>query len=215
MKVRDIMTSEVVTVHPGATLKQAAQLLVEHRIAGLPVVDAEGRLLGVLSESDFLFKEQGDPEARPSPPSGAPPVADRRRLEAHVVGEAMTAPPRTIGPEKPVAAAARLMLGEGVNRLPVVEDGRLVGIVTRGDLVRAFSRTDAEIAHEIREDIIVRSMRLDSHSVAVEVADGEVTLTGTVDTRADAAALPALVGMVPGVVGVHDRLSWSDDDPEC
>ena len=107
------------------------------------------------------------------------------------------------------------MIERGVNRLPVVEDGKLVGIVTRADLVRAFVRSDAEIAREIREDVVVLRLQLDEHSVQVEVDNGEVTLTGIVDSRADTQSLEALVSKVPGVVGVHSKLARTDKDGEC
>jgi CBS domain-containing protein len=217
MKVDDVMTREVVAVAPGASLKEAAHLLVAHRISGLPVVDRDGRVIGVVSERDLLFKERGElgaDEALPEP-LAAVAAANRRKLEAHVVGEVMTTPAWTIEPQRTVAAAAKLLLDADVHRLPVVAGGRLVGVVSRADLVRAFTRSDAEIAREIREDVLVRTMRIDEGCVAVEVADGEVTLTGTVETHADAAVLPTLVAKVPGVVDVRARLHWSDVDPEC
>jgi CBS domain-containing protein len=204
MRVEDVMTREVITVPPGASLKEAARLLVERHISGLPVVDDQDHVLGILSETDVLRKE-----------AGVLPEFDRSKLEAHVVGEAMTAPALTIDAERPVSHAAKLMVENGVNRLPVVVDGRLVGVVTRADLVRAFVRTDAEIAQEIREDVVVRGLWLDKHSVQVKVDDGEVTLGGRVDSRTDADLLQALVGRVAGVVGVRSRLAWADDDLEC
>lgn len=216
MKVRDVMTRDVVAAPVGATLKHAARLLVDHRISGLPVVDGEGRVLGILSERDLLFKEGGwlGGGATEGPRRGPVAIGERRRVDAHLVGEAMTTPPTTIAPDRPVAAAARLMLEQDVNRLPVVEDDRLVGILTRADLVRVFSRPDAEIAREIVDEIVVGVLRLDAKAVGVEVADGEVTLTGTVASRADAARLPALVAKVPGVVDVQTLVRSWDDDPE-
>jgi CBS domain-containing protein len=217
MKVEDIMSREVVTVPPGASLKEAAHLLVEHRISGMPVVDNQDHVLGVFSEADVLPKEAA--ELQPRRPlawlAGQLEPVDRSKLEAYLVGEAMTAPALTIEARQPVSRAAKLMIEKGVNRLPVVDDGKLVGIVTRADLVRAFVRTDAEIAQEIREDVVVRGLWLDKHSVQVEVDDGEVTLAGRLDNRADAEVLRALVGRVPGVVGVHSKLAWTDDDTEC
>jgi signal-transduction protein with cAMP-binding, CBS, and nucleotidyltransferase domain len=195
MNVDDVMTRDVVTVLPGATLKEAARLLVEHRISGLPVTDRDGGVLGVVSEADVLSKEQGG--------------------SARLVGDAMTAPARTIVGSRSVTEAARLMTEEAINRLPVVEEGRLVGIVTRADLVRAFVRSDAELAGEIRDGVVARAMRLDRNSVQVEVADGEVTLTGRVGDSADAELLQGLAGRVPGVVAVRSRLTWSDSDVEC
>ena len=104
------------------------------------------------------------------------------------------------------------MIDESVNRLPVMEAGKLVGIVTRADLVRAFARSDAEIAHEIREDIIKRTMWLEAGTIGVEVEDGEVHLTGKVECRGDAELLPVLAGITLGVVDVRSQLTWQDDD---
>jgi CBS domain-containing protein len=216
MKVGDVMSREVVTVPPGASLKEAARLLVEHRISGVPVVDNQNHVVGVVSEADVLAKEVAGPEPRRLLAwlTGQLEV-DRSKLEARLVGEAMTSPALTIERNRPVGAAAKLMVEKGVNRLPVVDDGKLVGIVTRANLVRAFVRTDAEIAQEIREDVVVRGLWLDKHSVQVEVEDGEVTLAGRLDNRADAELLEALVSRVPGVVGVHSKLAWTNSDTEC
>jgi CBS domain-containing protein len=214
MKVGDVMTREVVSVQPGASLKQAARLLVEHRISGLPVVDDENRVLGVFSEADVLPKETGVALA-PEPLSwlaGLDIEADRSKLDAHVVGEAMTSPALTVESDAPVSRAARLMGERGINRLPVVEGGKLVGIVTRADLVRAFVRSDAEIAREIREELVVEGFGLEEHSVEVEVEDGEVTLGGRLERRADAELLEAQVRAVPGVIDVRSELSWPGRD---
>ena len=216
MKVEDVMTREVVSVPPGASLKEAARLLVEHRISGLPVVDNQNHVLGVVSEADVISKETtGLPLRRPLTWLTGQREVDRSKLEVHLAGEAMTTPALTIEPSRPVGAAAKLMVEASVNRLPVVEGGKLVGIVTRADLVRAFVRSDADIAQEIRDDVVVREVWLDKHSVQVEVEDGEVTLAGTLDNRADAEVLEALVRRVPGVVGVDSKLTWRDDDTEC
>jgi CBS domain-containing protein len=191
------------TVLPGASLKQAAQLLVEHRISGLPVVDDHGHVLGVVSEADVLPKEAGELPGQPLAwLVGFDVEADRSKLEARLVGEAMSSPALTIEGDRPVGRAARLMIEKDVNRLPVVEGEELVGIVTRADLIRAFVRSDAEIAAEIRDDVIVGDLGLDKRSVQVEIEDGEVTLA-TIGQTVDAHALEALVSRVPGVVAVH------------
>lgn len=208
MNVTDVMTHDVVTVEPGASLKEAARLLAANRVSGLPVVTSEGAVLGIVSEADVLAKE--------SDVAGNAPRAEGHDLhDARVVGEAMTAPALTIEPSRRVAAAAKMMVEHSVNRLPVVENGKLVGIVTRADLVRAFVRTDAEIATEIREDVVEHSLRLDPDEVQVEVNDGEVTFRGRVDNRADAELLPKVAGRVPGVVTVHSQLTWTSDELEC
>jgi CBS domain-containing protein len=135
------------------------------------------------------------------------------KLEARLVGEAMTSPAVTIGPERPITAAASLMLDHAVNRLPVVDpDGRLLGIVTRADLVRAFARADAEVAQDIRTDVVQHAMWLGPEVVEVQVDDGEVTLRGHIEEQRDAELLPRLAMRVPGVVGVHSELTWSDEE---
>jgi CBS domain-containing protein len=208
MKIADVMTRDIITVDPGASLKEAACLLTVNRVSGLPVVTSDGVLLGILSEADVLAKES-------EVAGNAPRAEGRGLLDAHVVGEAMTVPALTIESSRGVAVAAKMMIDHRVNRLPVVQDGKLIGIVTRADLVRAFIRTDAEIATEIREDVVERSLRLDPHEVQVEVNDGEVMLRGRVDSRADADLLPALAGRVPGVVTVQSEVGWYSDDLEC
>jgi CBS domain-containing protein len=104
------------------------------------------------------------------------------------------------------------MLDNRVNRLPVVSDGKLVGIVTRADLVRAFARTDAEVQQEIREDVLGRQMLLDDHAVDVEVDAGDVVLSGAMGRRTQVELMPRLVARVAGVVGIENKLSWREDD---
>ena len=169
MKVKDAMTADVVTVQPGTSLKDAARTLVERRVSGLPVVDAVGELVGIISEGDILFRERGVVENIGGPLAwliSPRQFQDLEKLDARVVGEAMTTPAITIGPERPVTAAAALMIDRGVNRLPVVDQrGALVGIVTRADLVRAFARTDAEVAQDIQKDVVQHTMWLQEGSV--------------------------------------------------
>jgi CBS domain-containing protein len=215
MRVRDLMTTNVLTVRSSTQLKDAAALLAEHRISGLPVVDDEGHVLGVLSEGDILYKETG---AKDKPGLfdrllSAPPIGLDLKLAARTVGEAMSAPALTIGPRRPVTEAATAMIDEGVNRLPVVDDEeRLIGIITRADLVRAFVRSDAEIRHEIIEDVMRRTLWLEPDAINVEVTGGEVRLSGEVETRTDAELIPTFVQRVPGVVSVLSKLRWRDEN---
>lgn len=215
MRVKDLMTTDVLTVRPGTQLKDAARLLAEHRISGLPVVDEDGRVLGVLSEGDILYKEagtSGKPGLFERLLSG-PPADFELKLAARTVGEAMSAPAVTIGPTRPVTVAATTMIDEAVNRLPVVDDdNRLVGIVTRADLVRAFVRSDAEIEREIREDVIRRVLWLEPDMLRIEVVGGEVRLSGELETRTDAEMLPTFVQRVPGVVAVLSKLRWREEN---
>lgn len=215
MNVRDVMTTSVVTVEPETPLKEVAELLVERRITGVPVVSGDGEILGVVSEGDILFKERGPTERKGVlgwllDPYG---TEGRLKLDARTAAEAMSAPAKTIPSWWSIAAAASLMLEAQVNRLPVVDnDGALLGIVTRGDLVRAFVRSDEEIAREIREDVLRRTFWLDTtEAVTVDVEGGKVTLTGMVDTRTDAELVPAVVRRVPGVVEVETSITWRGD----
>jgi len=208
MKVCDLMTSEVVTVTPTTSLRDAAVLLTEKGISGMPVVNDANEVVGVLSEADIVVKAGG--EVARNRLLGWLLEADfglEDKIRAETVGDAMTAPPVDISPKRPVHEAARLMVSENVNRLPVVERGKLVGIVTRADIVRAFTRSDAELVDEIRGDILRRTFWLEPGSVAVDVVDGHVTLRGEVETEADQELLPHFVARVPGVISVDADLS--------
>jgi len=215
MNVRELMTAEVLTVSPETPLKDVAAILAEHGISGLPVCDAEGRVLGVVSEGDILFKAQGQRERH----GGAlawlvdgSRLQDTAKQDARTAGEAMTSPPITITPDRPAAAAARIMLDRGVNRLPVVRDGTLVGIVTRADLVRAFTRADEEIVAEIRDDVLRRALWLEPDSVEITVRRGEVELSGEIEAKSDVEVLKKLVQRIPGVVSVTSNVLYRVDD---
>ena len=207
MKVRELMTKDVVSVQPDTSLRDAARLLVQHGVSGLPVV-MDDEVLGVLSEADIVAKASGGPSDEGGGLLAWLFEPDQRELKmsARTAGEAMTAPALTIAAARPVHEAARKMITEGINRLPVVEDGKLVGILTRADIVRAFTRPDGELAREIRDDILGRTFWVEPGNVTVTVDDGRVTLTGEVETEADTEMLPIFVSRVPGVVAVHAEL---------
>lgn len=211
MKVRDVMTTGVAAVTPDTPLKDVARLLVERRISGVPVVDADGVVLGVVSEGDFLLKEaRGGTGHRTfwSRLLGREPHAD---LElATTAGDLMTSPAITIEASRSLHAAAAVMARRKVNRLPVVEAGRLVGIVTRADVVRAFVRSDAELADAAWQAIhAVDGLRVAS------VREGVVVLEGTVPNRAIAESAREAVAMIDGVVRVDDEgVAWPEPPPE-
>lgn len=208
MKVNDVMTREVATVAPSTSLRDAAALLVQRGISGLPVVDGT-RVVGVVSERDLLFKEQQPTETPRWLAWALDPMAvtDRPKLEAHTVGEAMTSPALTITSTATVNLAAKTMLGGGVSRLPVVDAGKLVGIVTRADLVRAFVRSDEDIAREVHDEVVVRTLWLDGDAVKVDVHDGRVTLSGRVTEDVDEELLERFVRRVPGVLDVRSEIN--------
>lgn len=206
MKVADLMTMDVLTAAPDDSLKDAARALSTRGISGLPVVGSSGHVLGVLSEADILAKEV-DGGAKTSALQRfleGPPLD--HRFDALIVEEAMTTPAITITPGRPITEAASTMLAEGINRLPVVdEDGHLVGLVTRADLVRAFARDD----HAIREEIL-RTMRddlwLDPANVDIRVEKGVVELAGELQSEEEARILATFARRVPGVVEVSSML---------
>jgi CBS domain-containing protein len=208
VNVREAMTdaTRVVTVTPETSLKHVAELMVEHGVSGLPVVDPDRRVLGVISEADIIEGETGG--------TGGEGMIARARAFAdpaavaipRTAGEAMTSPAVTIGLDDTVMQAAHRIAERGVNRLPVVdEDERLAGIVTRADVVRAFTRSDDEIADAVRE-VVQASLGIGSDAVQVTVADGEVVLSGEVDTDANAKLAAFFASRVSGVVGVRSEL---------
>lgn len=215
MRVEELMTREVVTVAPETPLKEVAALLVAHCISGVPVCNGDGTVVGVVSEQDLLYKELGREERGGGPLAwfATWPAAAAAKANARTAADTMTSPPLTIAWNRPVAAAARIMVEHDVNRLPVLgRDGDLVGIVSRADLVRAFSRSDAQIREEIERDVLLHSLWIPVGTLSVEVERGEVTVAGPVESWSVGEILPQLVERVPGVVSVRSELTWPDDD---
>lgn len=214
MKIGDLMTTTVITVGPESALKDAAAILAKSRVSGLPVVDARGAVIGVLSEGDIVYRESGGAaDEHRFGSRRVPSVQVDSKLASTTVGGLMSSPAVTIAPRCPVTEAAQTMIGKRVNRLPVVDDaGQLVGIVTRSDLLRAFVRSDDEVAAEIREDVLHKQLWLEAEHVRVDVDRGRVRLTGLGETQTDAEWIPILVQRVPGVVSVVSGLSWLDQN---
>ena len=204
MRVDELMSRSVVTVSPDTPLKDVAACLVEHGISGVPVVES-GSLVGVISESDIVLKENASSEERLHLLAR---VRKRKRsglAEAATAREVMGSPPITVGPRTSAAGAAWLMVENNVNRLPVVESGRVVGIISRADLVRAFARSDAEIRREICEELLP-SLSLSPAEVDVTVEGGQVTLGGELERPSDVKDLPPAVAGIVGVVRVSSEL---------
>jgi CBS domain-containing protein len=210
MLIRDVMTENVFTVTADTPLKVVATRMLEYGISGMPVVEEEDHVLGVVSETDILFKERTAPDR-----SGLvdwlvhygedPPLA---KLDARTAGDAMTTPAVTIPSGRSVEDGATLMLDLRIDRLPVVDSGHLVGIVSRTDLVRAFTRSDDVIAEEIREQGLLRRFWVGPSSVVLDVEQGNVAIEGRVDTEDLADAIVDYVGRIPGVVSVESKLTW-------
>ncbi|MGW7456276.1 CBS domain-containing protein [Streptomyces sp. NPDC054797] len=200
IKVAHLMTDEVVSVVPSTSFKDVAKLLAAHDITGLPVVDEEERVVGVVSETDLLARQADG--GRSSDRRGELTAADVMSCPAVCVHADETAP-----------NAARLMTRRSVERLPVVdEEDRLVGIVTRRDLLRVFLRPDAEIRRRVADDILSDTMDLGENTVTVHVLDGVVTLEGRLERQSQIPVLLRLTEQLDGVVGVADRLTARIDD---
>lgn len=217
MKVKDVMSRDVVAVRPETPLKEAARLMSSHGISGLPVVDEFGDVVGIVSEADFLLKERGFAKIPERPLSwilgeSAAASATRAKVAAATAGEMMSSPALTVAPEASLRDAAAMMVERRINRLPVTRGGHLVGIVTRADLVRAYLRPDDEIRRTIREDVILQTLWLAPERVEVEVSEGVVRLAGMLDRRETVEDLLRLVAAVDGVVAVESALRWQLED---
>jgi CBS domain-containing protein len=217
LKVRDLMSPQVMTVRPETPIKDVATLLVEHRISGMPVVDDGGRVVGVISEGDLIVKEQGADSVERRPLARIFGDSDETRAQlakvhALTAGDAMTAPAITITADRPIAEAAATMTRRGVNRLPVVEGDTLVGVVSRADIVRAFVRTDEQLADAVRNEVLQRALWLEPSSFDIDVTNGNVRIRGKVERRSEANMIERMTSLVPGVVGVTTEVDWSVDD---
>ncbi|MBN0042757.1 CBS domain-containing protein [Streptomyces actuosus] len=199
--VNDVMTRTVVALAGGAEFKEIVRTVEQWGVSALPVLDAHGRVIGVVSEADLLRKEEFRDTA-PTGPPGAPGPSGREKAEGVTAQDLMTSPAVTVHPDATLARAARVMAHRGVKRLPVVDDdGVLKGIVSRSDLLRVFLRSDEDIAEEIRREIVVGRFPEQIDAVRVDVHEGVVTLTGRVR---DTSVVPLAVWLVRSVEGVVD-----------
>jgi CBS domain-containing protein len=213
MKVIDLMTADVLTASPDENLKVAARRMVRAGVSGLPVVEG-GRLVGIITEADFVEQTAERSEGRERRLLDVL-IGDRDsdEVEALLVRNVMTERPHVVYPGASLGEAARIMAHHGVKRLPVVdEEGAVLGIISRADIVAAFVRPDDVIEDEILEDVVRRTLLLDTGTVEVEVVEGVVTVRGSVPTRSDARLLEALVSRLDGVVHLDVDLAWSLDD---
>ena len=210
MRVLDIMSIDVLTVSPEDSLKAAARRMVEAGVSGLPVIDSDGKLVGIITEADFLEREADRSHRRLL---DALMHKQDKIVEAETVGEVMSTHPVVIYPEASVTEAARVMSHHHVKRLPVVNDeGLLQGIVSRGDVVTVFTRPDDVIEDEIREDLINRVLLLDADALEVDVTDGIVLLSGCLPTRTDKRLLEEMVRRIDGVVRMESDVTFEVDD---
>ncbi|WP_055493906.1 CBS domain-containing protein [Streptomyces sp. TP-A0356] len=216
-KVGSVMTTDVVRAGYRTPFKEVARLLADRRISGLPVVDDDEKVIGVISETDLVTRQSEAFDRDETRPRFrfAPLRAHRQaaRSSAFTAGQLMTAPPVTVHAEETIAEAARTMVQRRVERLPVLdEEDRLVGIVTRRDLLQVFLRPDAEIRDEVIEEVMVRTLRLPPMAVDVFVVEGVVTLTGQLERKSETEIAVSMTRQIDGVVAVIDQLTHRFDD---
>jgi CBS domain-containing protein len=216
MPVSEVMTRSVVTVRPETAVHEAARLMVTHGVSGLPVVDERGAVVGIVSEGDLIVRQRS-PERRPwwraFFDEGEALAARYRKAVGDRVADVMTRVVACVGPDASIATAAAILEDRRIRRLPVVEGGRLVGIVSRGDLIRSLATAQPAPAAPVSDAQILGAMeeRLRSEpwtrrfGVAVQVQDGVLTLWGLVDSETEREAVETMARTVPGVRRVDNR----------
>lgn len=213
-RVADVMARDVVTVPVDAPLQQVVRTLAERRVSGAPVVDANGSVVGIVTEADLLGKQAK---------AGVAAKASTWRLlrrkffdrsgTTRTAADFMSTPVITVEPSTRVSAAAAILARNHIKRAPVVDaDGRLRGIVSRKDLLSVYLRADSELAAEIRSEVFDRAMWVPPTDVTVEVSGGVATLRGKVERRSMIEVITALATAVDGVVEVRNELVADTDD---
>lgn len=222
MKVHDIMSRRVISVAPDASILDAVRLMLQHHISGLPVIDASGALIGVVTEGDFLRRsETGTERRRPRWLEfliGPRHLADEYvHTHSRTVKDVMTPEPVTIGEDAGLDEAVELMEGRRIKRLPVVRSGQVVGIISRANLLHALVRLAAATPPLALSDIAIRDALLaqlaqltwaPAARVEPVVKDGVVELWGTITEEAQGEALKVCAENIPGVKEVISRVTW-------
>ena len=209
--VKDVMTTRVVSVTRDASFRTMVAALRDHRVSAFPVLDDDGKVIGVVSEADMLAKEalDSEPEGMPGMIAGMLRRKEHEKARGTTAGDIMTSPPITVSPDDTLERAARLMYTRKVKRLPVIDaNGHLVGIVGRSDLLSVFDRPDEAIRREILDEVIRRDLSTDPAVFTVLVKDGIVTLEGMAETSDFGHDIVQRVRHVQGVVAVRDRLTY-------
>src|SRR5262249_52516891 len=224
MKVKDVMTSQVISVEPDTTILPAIRIMLQRRISGLPVIDGNGRLVGMVTEGDFLRRaETGTERRRPRWLEfliGPGRLADEyRRAHGRKISEIMTTDPITATEEASLTEVVALMEKRQIKRVPVVRGDKVVGIVSRANLVHALAGVAREIKPAEAGDQAIRDLVLAELTgkpwapvslIDVSVRDGVVDLWGTITDERERAAIVVAAENVPGVKAVNDHLAWVD-----
>jgi CBS domain-containing protein len=207
-KVRDVMRSAPVGVRAETPFKEIAEIMADRGISALPVLDVSDRVIGVVSEADLIVRDEDIPvrhlvERRSTHTA-------RRKARASTAAELMTSPAIVVGPETSLADAAATMRRYRVKRLPVCDaHGGLLGVVSRIDLVRQFTREDVAILGDVRR-VMAKELSIPPTAVRAAVHDGVVWLEGTVEHEAEVQMVVDRIRHVSGVIDVETRLSWTE-----
>jgi CBS domain-containing protein len=213
--VSDVMTRDLVTVDSTTPFKDLVDLMVRNEISALPVVDSVGNLLGLVSEADLLCKEQHADDG----PDVAPPRLATRRARDHwrkaaglTAVDVMTSPVLSVPSNSSLSEVAQHLAGAGVRRLCVVDEGRLVGVVARRDLLRPYQRSDEDIQAQVDSEVLgaVHAKRTMARAT---VTEGVVMLTGRLEYQGDVSIAVRLIRAIPGVIAVRNRLDWQWNGP--
>jgi CBS domain-containing protein len=215
MKVEDLMTRDVIIVSPETSIQKAAKLMVDHRVSGLPVVDGEGRLVGIISEGDLILRQRGREKApwwRGFFDDGERLAREYQKGAGITVGEVMTRSVLSVDPASGVEVAATILDARAIRRLPVMRDGQLVGILSRRDLVKALaavtpatlSRPDALLRTEMRARM--EREQWAPVGLVVDATDGMIGLWGLVRTETEKSALETMARAIEGCRGVQNHL---------
>jgi CBS-domain-containing membrane protein len=206
--VKDVMSTHVIAVRRSAQYKEMAAMLHSQRLSAFPVIDDDNKVIGVVSETDLLTKEALE-GSMPRTLEGMTRQRVRSQVNGITAADLMSKPAVTIGPDETVTQAARLMYNRRVKRLPVVsDDGTLIGIVTRSDVLTVYSKPDQEIQGEISKDVIRGTFHCDPARFTVTVKDGIVTIEGTPETTQVGLDIIDAARHMEGVVAVRDRLTY-------
>jgi CBS domain-containing protein len=212
--VAELMTREVITADVGSSFKELVQLLEDNRISAVPVLDG-GYPVGVVSEADLMPKEEfrGGTDDAPGAFAGRAKKHRWEQAGGVTARDVMTSPVKSVSPDLAAGAAARELAAAGVRRLFVMDDdGALVGVLSRRDLLKLFLRDDEELRTTIRDEIFGRMLWVDPNTIDVAVTDGVVTLQGELERQSEVEIAGHLVRALPGVVDVHNQLrcGWND-----
>lgn len=192
VKVTEIMSRSVITVTPATPIKEAARLLVEHGVSALPVLDVRGELVGIVSEADLIKVE-----ARPDPRSQATPMAPSAGTAPRRVSDVMTREVISVRAATEVSQAVRMMLDAGIKRVPVLDGRRVIGVVSRRDLMRVIARNDHSVRHDVED-------RVKGLGVSVDIAvDGGVVTVAGSPTARERGLVESTALSVPGVLEVR------------